>query len=534
MKETKKSGVLRAVTAICTAAAALCVGSLAAATASADTTAPVFGNITDTKGSIIIHKHEHQNGTAVTADPKGPDTITSPGVGDVTFTVYKLDGLNLLQENSWTGLSDVTIPANPTAGTQITVNGTQYPLVKVTDVTTAGDGMATAADLPVAAYVVVETSHPSTVVDSASPFLVTIPYPDNQGSNASNGWLYNVNVYPKNGVQTVTKSVSQQTSLGLGSKVSFPVTSKVQTLAENTSFEYYWVQDVLDSRLGEVGVSSVSLNGAALTEGTDYTVSVNGQYVVAQFTQAGLSKLAANQGKDVVTTFTGKVTGLGTGAASGAIDNTAYVATGTVPGTTPPVTPPTPPTEPPTTPPGTPSNEVTTNWGDLKIQKLDAGNSSGLSGAKFEVYEAETAYPAGDADGTKCTTTLKDPTKPISVAGQSTFTTDENGHVTISGLFVSDSENVPKDNGFRCYVLKEVQAPAGYVTPTGSDALTAVAVKTGQTDAASYDATVKNTKQAIPGLPLTGSQAMIVVVAAGVLLVGGSISLVIANRRRRA
>jgi fimbrial isopeptide formation D2 family protein/LPXTG-motif cell wall-anchored protein len=537
MKETKKRGALRAVTAICTAAAALCVGSLAAATASA-ATAPVFGNITDTQGSIIIHKHEHQTTTNETAKPDGSSDISTDTIDGVTFTVYKVNDLDLLNTaTDWNGLDAVKVPAVVTPNTTISINGTDHTLTKVADVTTQSGGIAKAEGLDVAAYVVVETKRPSNVVDSAQPFLVTIPFPDNANTK---GWLYDVNVYPKNGVAGITKSVDSQTDLGLGATATYPVTGDVPVLADGSYLKYYIIKDNFDSRLTNHKVASVQVDGVDVnpdyyvkspTPGTDETT--------VGFTKAGLAWLQTQQGKKVVVTYTATVNAVG----DGTIKNTATLYTDTdttsdptnpntpEPPTTPGDIPPDPSNPNPPTPPTTP--DVEQKWGDLIIKKVDDGNGSApLTGAEFKVYESADPYAAS------CTSkaTTGDPIKVQGGTGAdgATFTTGTDGKVTIPGLFVSDSVNATINAEQRCYVVVETKAPTGYVLPSGDAAKTAVAVKYGQTATSTVDTTVSNTKQAIPGLPLTGSQAMIVVVAAGVLLVGGSISLVIANRRRRA
>ncbi|MFY9678335.1 LPXTG cell wall anchor domain-containing protein, partial [Glutamicibacter protophormiae] len=86
----------------------------------------------------------------------------------------------------------------------------------------------------------------------------------------------------------------------------------------------------------------------------------------------------------------------------------------------------------------------------------------------------------------------------------------------------------------RCYVLKETKAPAGFVTPVGDKAFTPVAVKIGANETGIYDATIVNSQQDVPELPLTGANGQILMVIGGtaVLLVAGG--MVIVSRRRAA
>ncbi|BDR54436.1 type-2 fimbrial major subunit [Bombiscardovia apis] len=481
---------------------------------------PEFGDIDQSKtGSVIIHKHERQNGTSETASPDGSASISTPGIEDVEFTLYRVAGLDMADPATWDEMATWIAPSvlddASAATTTVNNHALTTPGVKVT---TDATGLATASNLPVGAYVVAETRHPSQVVDIAQPFIVTIPFPDNaRPSGATNGWLYDVNVYPKNGVGSIDKSVTSQTGLGLGSIVSFPVTVGVAKIADNASFSYYVVHDPMDSRLTDLKVASVTVDGSAVPA-THWKETVTGQDVDLSFTQAGLAWLKTIAGKQIVVTFQGKVNSLG---ADGIIRNKAELYSDTQVTPDPPVTPPTtPPSNPPTAPPTSP--EVRTNWGDVVINKLDAADhSSGLSGAEFEVYEAQTPY-ASDCSTAQATGNA------LTVSSGASFVTAVGGKVTIPGLFVSDSKNAPADAGQRCYVIKEIKAPAGYVLPTGSAAFTPITVKTGVTSG--VDVTVEDSKNSMPPLPLTGAAGLVVLTVAGVLLLGAAVFLVIKRR----
>ncbi len=479
----------------------------AAAPASADA-----GNIDfDKLGSIIIHKHVHQSGQTGSAD--GGD-LTSPAVENVGFTAYPISSLPLDDADSWTTLSTLSVPADACDGTpslagETLGTGVDSPL-------TNAQGRATIADLPVAAYLVCETTTPSTVVDKAQPFVVTIPYSFNES------WLYDVNVYPKNGIATVTKTVAEQTALGLGATASFPVTTDIATIADNANFTHYWVQDPMDARLSGATVLSVTVDGTAV-DGSYYNVSTNASNLVTlEFTSAGLAWLKSQGGMQVVTTFTGTVATLGDGVMTNTASFSAATAVGAVPGTPDSPVDPSDPAYP-----GTQSGSVTQNWGDVAVHKVDAGSTStGLAGAVFEVFAAADPY----ADDCTSTTTAG---SAISVNGATQFTSDANGLLEVAGLFVSDSENPTIDADHRCYVLREVAAPAGFITPQDAAALTAVSVTTGATDTGvAYDATVTNTREQGLTLPMTGSSGTIALTVAGVALVAAGLVLALLARKR--
>jgi fimbrial isopeptide formation D2 family protein/LPXTG-motif cell wall-anchored protein len=511
---------------------------------------PAYGNIDQTTGTIIVHKHANQSGTSATQNPDGTGTaIPSDPIADVHFTVYHITDVNLGTAAGWSTVNGwaTTAPTINTTGATPTVAGLTTTSADVLDPTNEA-GVATSDSLPVGAYVVVETSHPANVTTSAAPFVVTIPTPYN------NGWVYNVNVYPKNEVSplTPTKSITSQDHLGLGSTAEFPVTTPIRNLADPTNFSHYWVQDLLDSRLTGGRVSSVTIDGTEVPNNPlFYTVedasSTNGNLVSLSFTQAGLAYLKTQGDKSLVVTFTAKVSSIGSGTSAGIINNTAYFDTGTVVATTPPtdeniVPPVTNPTDPeyPGQPgyPGTPTNEVTTNWGDVKLKKVNASNPGvGLAGAEFKVYTIANPYtaPTGNATASSAVGSAISVTPTAGGQSTDTFSSTTGGVVTIPGLFVSDSENPSVNATSRWYVVQETKAPTGYVLPTGDAAYHYVEVKTGATPAGTYDAaSITNTQQAVPGLPLTGAQAQMVMIMIGIALLLVALGIVLVTRRRRA
>jgi fimbrial isopeptide formation D2 family protein/LPXTG-motif cell wall-anchored protein len=489
---------------VASAAAALAVGaaSLLGGTAANATETPDYGNInTDATGSIVIHKHEHQVGDdAQAGNPNGDSNITSPGVDGVTFTAFKLDGLDLTKQADWEKLADLTANAdcsgtNAAGITKGAVAG---------EATTANGGQATISELDVAAYLVCETgaTPESNVIDHATPFIVTIPRPDN------GGWIYNVHAYPKNGVTDITKEVVTPATYGLGTVIDFPVTTKVPTVADNGEFTHFVVADKLDDRLGSPAVASVTSGDTTFVVDVDYEVITNGQSVRVEFTTDGLKKLAADfENQNVVTTFQGTVNSIGEGTITNSATvfvNDPFDENGTN---------------------GIPSNEVVTKWGDLRVQKINDQNpATALEGATFEVYAAVTPY----ADDCSAAT----PTgNAISIKGATTFTSDATGHVAgIDGLFVSDTET--GEQAQRCYVIKETAAPAGYVLPEGDAAFTAVTVKAGTTNVADWDVKVKNSQAGVPELPMTGAQGQIIMAVTGGALLALAVGLVLARRRQ--
>lgn len=454
-----------------------------------------LGNIDDSRpGSITINKHKHQNGTDATQKPDGSgDKITTDGIAGVEFTAYQLTDVNLGETSDWDKLENLNLS---NACTSIPGHTLGAPIVAPL---TNSSGVTTLTGLKLGAYVICETAAPAEVVDRAQPFVVTIPTP------FENSWLYDVNVYPKNGTTGITKSIDQQSDLGLGGVVNFPVTVDVPKTKGEEIMTRFEVTDTFDARLGlnGTGVASVKLDGAAV-DPSYYSVTNEGQTVKVTFNEAGRQWLKTQGEKKVVVTFSAVVKEVGK------IENDAEAYINT-PGHEGKVE----------------SNDVTTNWGDLVALKTAKGTNAALKGAEFEVFAAEAPY-ADTCEGAKATGAA------LSVNGTATFTSGDNGVLSIAGLYVSDSVHETQDASQRCYVLKETKAPAGFVTPVGDKAFTPVAVKIGANETGIYDATIVNSQQDVPELPLTGANGQILMVIGGtaVLLVAGG--MVIVSRRRAA
>ena len=512
------------------AAGVLTLAFLGLAPSAVATETPNYGNIkTDVKGSLAIHKHLTGGGKDIgtpTGTAQNPDN-KGPAVEGVVFTAYPITDINLKDPAGWDTISDLaksgvpdsacTNPAAPTLGTHTFGNGLVSPA-------TDGEGLATITDMPVQAYLVCETTTPSDIVQKAKPFVVTIPHP-NTAAGADGQWIYDVNVYPKNEAIDVDKTIQAQklNGYGVGSLIKFPVSSTAPTLDAKSFYKYFQLKDTLDERLSEVTATEVSLEGTTL-QPTDYDVVTNQQTVTVTFTASGLQKIKAAPGKKVSAVFQGKVTKAGS---NGTITNRAQVISDTVYAEQPPtpVAPPTNPENPPT------SEDVTSRWGDLLIKKVDTHQQgqtkAGLQGAQFQLYKAKDAY------ANTCSK-VKDG-DPIAINGQTTLTTDAQGAIDIKGLFISDSidgadRDNQKDAMERCYVLVETKAPAGYVLPAGEAAVTAVKVKVGEetTD----NVTIENTKQSVPGLPLTGANGMLILTASGASLLMIAVGSVLVARYR--
>ena len=511
------------------AAGVLTLAFLGLAPSAVATETPNYGNIkTDATGSLAIHKHLNGGGKDIgnpTGTPQNADSKGAPVQG-VVFTAYPITDINLKDPAGWDTISDLskagvpdsacTNPAAPTLGAH------KFGTPKVSPATN-DEGLATITDMPVQAYLVCETTTPGNIVQKAKPFVVTVPHP-NTAAGADGQWIYDVHVYPKNEAISVEKSIQEQklNGYGVGSLIKFPVSSTAPTLDAKSFYKYFQLRDTLDDRLTAVTATEVSLEGTTL-DPTDYKVDTKGQTVTVTFTAEGLKKIKAAPGKKVSAVFQGKVTE----ARNGAITNRAQVISDTVYAEQPPT-----PEEPPANPENPPtSNEVTSRWGDLLIKKVDnhqqGQDKAGLQGAQFQLYKAKNAY-AG-------TCTKDKEGDPIAINGETTLTTDAQGAINVKGLFISDSidganRDNQKDATARCYVLVETKAPAGYVLPAGDGAVTPVKIEVGAVT--TDNVTIENTKQSVPGLPLTGANGMLILTASGAALLMIAVGSVLVARYR--
>ncbi|QWW19266.1 SpaH/EbpB family LPXTG-anchored major pilin [Schaalia sp. 19OD2882] len=507
------------------------------------------GNIDpNAKGSIKIHKRESGSQNKDEAEPNG-DNSTGVGVPGVIFTAYPIEGLDLSVQASWNELSGgYSVPANICDATPTTIrlNTGNYNLgAGLPSTTTTDQGEASIGDLSVKAYLVCETTSPSTVKKKAAPFIVTIPFPDNgsgtvrQGDSGSGNWIYDVHVYPKNTVvQAPTKGITVNGAghgIKTGDQLTFPVEAKVPSVAEGEFFSYFVIKDDFSDNLHKGKIAQVEIQEAGQAAWTavdpaNYTKTADGtDPAVLSFTADGLTFLKSKPNAKIRVTFTAEVKSV---PADGTIPNTATLHVDTLP------TKPNTPNVPPTDDPGSPTNPVASNWGDLVITKQDKDNRKKLTGASFKVYNAQDPFAADCSAAVKATddaATPGDESQPITIGGVDTFTTAADGTVKIDGLFIDSKvgapgeQSVTPDNTKRCYILEEVAAPAGYVQPSGDAALTRVQIQAGTqtTD----NVTIDNSKQTVPQLPLTGANGQMLLTIGGIALLLAAVGATFVSRR---
>lgn len=161
----------------------------------------------------------------------------------------------------------------------------------------------------------------------------------------------------------------------------------------------------------------------------------------------------------------------------------------------------------------TESNEVKSYWGQVKVVKTEKDKDTPLQGAEFELYRCTGNEQQADQLNDK-----------ISINGNSTWTTDDQGNVIIDGIHVTDIENGAEQIN-KSYCLVETKAPRGFVA-TGEVhpfKLTSDQATLNADSPAQVEKKIENERSDMPQLPLTGGMGIGILGALAVLVAGGAL-----------
>lgn len=321
---------------------------------------------------------------------------------------------------------------------------------------------------------------------------------------AVNGTTDSAYVDVKKSDVTVSKEAEDK-SVGVDETVTFDITSTEPVYNTGSTDRTYKITDTLPQGLTFGEVTEVSDGAQTFAEGTDYTVSQDGQKVTVSFTDAGIAKFQA--GNSVVT----KLTATRAAGFDGKLTNTvdlnfsddSY-------------------TENTTT---TTDEEAPVYDFDLDITKVAAGaEKTPLAGAKFTLKNT-TANKYVAADGS-----LSDTPVELSVDG--------NGKLSVKGLDEAS------------YELTETAAPDGYIITNSPIAFAVSAGYEGQaltsytitgdksatgtisdaSNLAAFD--VENAKQGL--LPQTGEAGSVAIMAIGTGLVAFAVAVTVRRRAKKS
>lgn len=457
-------------------------------------------------GTITVHKHVGP--VAESANDGSEVTVTNEAIDGVEFTVTPVNGIDLKNPEHWEKLDTLKFDEGTKVVSIDDANLTLSLGAESDPVETANGGKAVFEDLPLGVYLVRERDNNSgmKITKKAAPFFVVLPMPSVNADNENKvDWNYDVHAYPKNSVTEVVKSVDDADANVGGAKagdiVKWTVAVTIPEKSDpNDKLTDFRISDEFDPRLVVVNdtdnpikvyytAKAVGSDPQELTKKTDFTVEIKEQKVVVTMTKTGLAKLEPNRGGKVEAVFPTRVKSVADENGL-EIPNTATVYIND-----------------PDNKNGQNSNKVKTPWGKLVITKTDKDNAKLLAGAKFGIYKDEAA--AGD---------------PIA-----TVTTDENGKATV----ILKAKDSAEAQTYRTYYVKEIAAPAGYITSNEVHEITFTPGE-GQTVKVTVDLKVDNTKQNVPSLPLTGASGQLLMIVGGlaIVLMGAGVGLVAYKRNR--
>ncbi|WP_026460667.1 SpaH/EbpB family LPXTG-anchored major pilin [Schaalia suimastitidis] len=527
----------------------------------ADPANPDLTLINPTATSVLnVHKHtQTESNGQVAADGLEKNDVEGAPIQGVEFTAQKLK-YDLTTQQGWQELA--------------ALNGSATEAAKNLDATftakkvvTNAAGLAKFDAMPVGAYLVTETKTPIDVTP-AEPFVVTLPL-TNPDANTTAKWLYDVHVYPKNAVTKAEKTVSDAETPAVGHKMTYTIKNDIPKIdyAGGARLKNYQIVDPLDARLkltdgtNEVTVVMEGTGAVTLTRDTDYKVvakEVDGKtYVTVHFLTPGLDKIAqaranGDTSTKVVVTITPTIVAQPENG-SGVIQNTAYLIPNDPSGTwnfdpqnpdNPTPNTPWDPENPTPQVPGKPTPPIVSKFGKVTITKTGTDSKTPITykGAEFQVYRC--TVPDGAQQGTPAkgatlvdADTAADGTQPLTVDGKTTFTTGDDGTVTINGLrnndWVDGKEKNPLSNS-DWYCLVETKAPTGYELQANPIPFQVLQTNASDVNAFKLGVTVTDVpSNAGFRLPLTGANGVIVMTIAGGLLVAGGGALFFVNRRKR-
>lgn len=136
--------------------------------------------------------------------------------------------------------------------------------------TTDANGFASATNLPLGLYLVVETKVPANVQETVEPFFVSIPMTDVEGDS----WFYDLTLYPKNqtDIPDIEKLVRQHDDAALYNKAEYLDTA---TGSEGDVMDYIFV-----SRIPKIDSKSTYFTQFTFTDLMDKGLSYNKDVVI--------------------------------------------------------------------------------------------------------------------------------------------------------------------------------------------------------------------------------------------------------------
>ncbi|WJY98320.1 SpaH/EbpB family LPXTG-anchored major pilin [Corynebacterium fournieri] len=495
-----------------------------------------------TDGTVKLTINKRVNPTELRPANGEADTGASgAGLQGVGFTAEKINVDITKQEN----FNKVAALANKRDIAGAKALGTDTPQ---TFEDTNENGQ-TSLNLPVGAYIIRETKPPKASTTEtyvpADPFIVFLPMTNKEGT----GWNKDVQVYPKNSMAKVSKTVvdagknTKSDGAGESGKPGFLGARP----AENAVVKYT-LDGVVPAAPEGRELKNVTLTDASksaeLQWNKENNAFIKGVYVVRDGAEVAIDAanytvnstvevpktnpggLAAGADQAFTVTVDAKKAGLKPGetvrvkveatmlkddTASKGIENSvreSFVFRN-------------PSTDTDDTPKETPDDKVVTYVGNISVYKRGDENKA-LAGAEFQIGKCNSDKSGLDGKAIQ--------------AG----ITDAEGNLTFPGLHVTDYVDDAEATGtIANYCVVETKAPQGYATPKGKAAtkeITLTRTTTNKLNAGktafeavansneiANGAVVDNVKKTTPTLPATGGMGVLIIVLAGLAIIGGGV-----------
>lgn len=476
------------------------------------------------KGALTIHKFGNpiNEGTpsGTLEDAKDVERNGGEALEGVGFTVYKIN-------KTADGATDIDVTTNEgllaasklkakdfSQGAALKDGLPDGVLEKVATGKTGADGSWNVGkNLPLGAYLVVETG-PKEGYDPAVPFIAFVPMTaDNGGDNQGTSWNYDVHAFPKNYKdEEPTKTVTDKDKNAGDENLIYTVTGTARQLKPNTERTQFRITDQIDPKLEITGVN-VTAAGKEIQPEQD----VDGKFYEGNYVDVALKPEVAKTlkaGDKVEVTITTKLKAESEFAKDTDIaPNKALVFQNNPDGSE--------SDKPKETP------EVKTYWGGLQFKKVD-GDRKALEGAEFQIARQAAGKQCSEIDTTK-----KGSWTPVN--GQqggkvkTTFVSGQDGMVKITGLHVNDFEdNAEVTAGDQShYCLIETKAPKGKellpealefkLVATSTDPERVYELASVQVGANKGE--VVNSDDTTPNLPMTGGMGIGILAAIGAAIV---------------
>lgn len=480
------------------------------------------------KGSLTIHKFGNPTSegqpSGTEADVEDVKRNGGEKLEGVGFTVYKInktvDGATSIDVTTNEGLlaASKLKAADFSNGAALKDGLPDGVLTEVAKGMTDGEGKWNAGtELSLGAYLVVETG-PKEGYDPAVPFIAFVPMTaDNGGEGQGTTWNYDVHAFPKNYKdEEPTKTVKDKDQNAGDKNLVYTVTGTARQLKPGAKRTQFKVTDQIDSKL-EITKVEVKITGKDGAEKKTVSDSEDrdGKFFEGNKVDVDLKSEVAETlvaGDKVVVTITTTLKAEFSQNTDIA-PNKAQVFQNNPGG------------EESQTPKETP--EVKTYWGGLQFKKVD-GDRNALEGAEFQIVRQTAGQQCSEID-----TTNKNSWTPVN--GQqggevkTTFVSDQDGVVKITGLHVNDFEDnavVNNDNQSH-YCLIETKAPKGKELLPEALEFKLVATSTdpervyqlASVQVGANPGEVVNSDDTTPNLPMTGGAGVGILAAIGAAIV---------------